>query len=90
MVAFEAGGVLKAAMSDSAKFVTWLGGKIDETLTQAAASGDLGGAWATLSAVDDALEDRISMVFGAVISSTPPWQDCGRPCFSGTPISAVT
>ncbi len=59
-------------MSDSAKFVTWLGGKVDEVLAQAAASGDLAFAWSTLSSVDDALEGRISMVFGAVVSSHVP------------------
>lgn len=55
-------------MSDSAKFVTWLGGKVDEAL----ASADPGVAWSTLSEVDHALEGRSSMVFGAVISSHVP------------------
>ena len=59
-------------MSDSSKFVTWLGGKVDEVLAQAANTGDLALAWSTLSGVDDALEGRVSMVFGAVISSHVP------------------
>ncbi len=59
-------------MSDSSKFVSWLSGKVDEVLAQAAASGDLALAWSALSAVDDALEGRISMVFGAVVSSHVP------------------
>lgn len=59
-------------MTDSTKFVQWLGDKVQAALSGAKASGDPLEAWRVLDEVQRALESGASMLFGAVISSHLP------------------
>lgn len=59
-------------MTDSTKFVQWLGDKVQAALTQARAANDPLIAWNVLDEVHHALESQSTMLFGAVISTHLP------------------
>jgi hypothetical protein len=56
-------------VSHSAAFVKWLREKVEAALAEAQKSDDPYAAWQVLDSVSAVLEGRLSMVFGAVVSS---------------------
>ncbi|MBL8924606.1 MAG: hypothetical protein JNJ54_37495 [Myxococcaceae bacterium] len=59
-------------MTDSTKFVQWLGDKVQAALSEAKRSGDPLEAWRVLDEVQRAFDGGAGMLFGAVISSHLP------------------
>lgn len=59
-------------MTDSTKFVQWLGDRVQSALSEAKSSGDPLVAWRVLDEVQRAFDGRVTMLFGAVVSSHLP------------------